>query len=170
MHLKCVWTCVCPLGMLCISRRSVSSVAQSCPTLCNLMDRSMPGLPVHYQLPQLAQTHAHRVGDTIQPCHLLSSPSPPALNLSQGHGLFQRVSSMHQVAKDCSFSFSINPSNDYSGLISFRMDWLDLLAVQGILKSLLQHHSFKASILLHSAFFTAQLTSIHDYWKNHSLD
>ena len=132
---------------------SVSSVTQSYPTLCYPMDCDMPGLPVHHHLPELAQTHAHRVGDTIQPCHLLSSPSPPALNLSQGHGLFQRVSSMHQVAKDCSFSFSINPSNDYSGLISFRMDWLDLLAVQGTLKRLLQHHSSKALILWCSLFF-----------------
>ena len=122
----------------------------------------MPGLPVHHHLPELAQTHAHRVGDTIQPCHLLSSPSPPALNLSQGHGLFQRVSSMHQVAKDCSFSFSINPSNDYSGLISFRMDWLDLLAVQGTLKSI------NYSVL--SFLYSSMLTSIHDYWKNHSFD
>ena len=103
----------------------------------------------------------HWVGDAIQPSHPLSSPSPPALNLSQHQGLFKWVSSSHQVAKVLDFSFSINPSNDYSGLISFRMDWLDLLAVQGTLKSLLQHHSSKASILWRSAFFIVQLS--HPY-------
>ena len=138
-----------------------SSVSQSCPTLCNPMDCSMPGFPVHHQLPELAQTQVHQVSDAIQPSHPLSSPSPPAFNLSQHQGLFQGVSSSHQVAKYWSFSFSISPSNEYSGLISFRMDWLDLLAVQGTLRSLLQHHSSKASILQHSAFFTVQLS--HPY-------
>ena len=94
-------------------------------------------------------------------------PFPPALNLSQHQGLFQWVSSSHQVAKV--FTFNVSPSNEYSGLISFRMDWLDFLAVQGTLKSLLQHHSSKASILWCSAFFSPTLTSIHDYWKNHNL-
>ena len=94
-------------------------------------------------------------------------PFPPALNLSQHHGLFQWVSSSHQVAKV--FTFNVSPSNEYSGLISFRMDWLDFLAVQGTLKSLLQHHSSKASVLWCSAFFSPTLTSIHDYWKNHNL-
>ena len=144
---------------------SVSSVTQSCLTLCNPMDSSTPGFPVH-QLPELAQTHVYRVGDAIQPSHLLSSPSPPAFNLSQHQGLFQGVSSSHQVAKNWSFSFGISPSNEHPGLIFFRMDWLDLLAVEGTLKSLLQHHSSKASIVQHSA----TLTSIHDYWKNHSFD
>ena len=125
------------------------------------MNCSTPGLPVHHQLLESTQTHVHRVGDAIQPSHPLSSPSLSALNLSQHQGLFQRVSSSHQVAKVLSFSFSISPSNEYSGLISFRMDWLDLLAVQGTLKSLLQHYSSKASILRHSAFFIVQLS--HPY-------
>ena len=126
------------------------------------MNRSTPGLPVHHQLTESTQTHVHRVGDAIQPSHPLWSPSPPALNLSQHQGLFQWVSSSHQVAKKYwSFSFNISPSNEYSGLISFRMDWLDLLAVQGTLKSLPQHHSSKTSILWHSAFFIAQVS--HPY-------
>ena len=125
----------------------VSSVAQLCPTLCNLMDCSMPGLPVHHQLPELAQTHVHRVGDAIQPSHPLSSPSPPAFNLSQHQGLFKWVSSSYQVAKLLEFQLQYSPSNEYSRLISFRMDWLDLLAVQGTLKSLFQYHSSKPSVL-----------------------
>ena len=125
------------------------------------LDCRTPGLPVHHQLPELAQTHAHRVDDAIQPSHPLSSPYPPAFNSSQRRVLFQRVGSSHQVAKCWSFSFSISPSNEYSGLISFRMDWLDLLAVPGTLKSLLQHHSWKASFLWHSAFFIVQLS--HPY-------
>ena len=119
------------------------------------MDWSTPGFPVHHQLPELAQTHVHWVSVAIQPSHLLSSSSPPAFNLSQHQGLFQWVSSLHQ---DRSFSFSISPSNEYSGLISFRIDWFDLLAVPGTLKSLLQHHNSKASILWCSAFFIAQLS------------
>ena len=122
------------------------------------MNRSMPGLPVHYQLPEFTQTHVHRVGDAIQSSHPPLSPSPPALNLSQHQGLFKWVSSSHQVANYWSFSFNISPSNEHPGLISFRMDWLDLLAVQGTLKSLLQHHSSKASIFWRSAFFTVQLS------------
>ena len=135
------------------TRISVSSVAQLCLTLCDPMDCSMPGFPVLHQLPELAQTHVHWVGNAIQPSHPLLSPSSPAFNFSQHQGLFQWVSSSHQVAKVLEFSFSISPSNEYSGLISFRMHWLDLLAVQGTLKSLLQHHSSKASILQYSAFF-----------------
>ena len=112
-----------------------SSVAQSCPTLCSPMDCSTPGLPVHYQLPELAQTHVHWVGDAIQPSHPLSSPSPPALSLSQ-HQVFSSESAfLIRWPKYWSFSFNISPSNDHSRLISFRMDWLDLLAVQGTLKS-----------------------------------
>ena len=134
-----------------------NSVSQSCPTPCKPMDCSTPGFPIHYQLPELIQTHVHRVTDAIQLSHSLSSPSPPALNLSQNQGLFQWVSSSHQVAKVLSFSFSICPSNEYSELISLRMDWFDLLPVQGTLKSLLQHHSSKASILRGSAFFIVPL-------------
>ena len=148
-----------------------SSVAQSCPTLCNPMDCSTPGLPVHHQLSEFMQTHVHRVGDAIQPSHLLLSPSPPALNLSQHQGLFQWVSSLYQWPKYWSFSFNISPSNEHPGLITFRMDWLDLFAVQGTLRSLLQHHSSKASILWRSAFFTVQLSHLYmTTGKNHSLD
>ena len=145
-----------------------SSVTQSCPILCDPMDCSTPGLPVHHQLPEFTQTHVHWVGDAIQPSHPLSSPAPPAFNLSQHQGLFHWVRSSHQVAKvlvalantsgGWSISFSISPSNEYSRLISFRMDWLDLLAVQGTLKRVLQHHSSKASILRCSAFFIVQLS------------
>ena len=127
------------------------------------MDCSMDSrLPcVHHQLPELTQTHARQVSDAIQPSHSLSSPSPPAFNLFQPQGLFQLVTSLNQAPKDWSFSFSISPSNEYWGLISFRIDWFDLLAVQGTLKSLLQHHSPKASILQHLLFFTIQLS--HPY-------
>ena len=113
-----------------------SSVTQSCPTLCDPMDCSMPGLPVHHQLPELAQTHAHWVGDAIQSSHPQVAPSP-ALNLSQHQGLSNESVLRIRSPKYWSFSFCIGPSNEYSGLISFRMDWLDLLAVQGTLKNLL---------------------------------
>ena len=128
------------------------------------MDGSTPGFPFHHQLLELAQTHAHQVSDTTQPSHL-SSPSPAAFNLSQHQSLFQSV--LH-IRWPKYWSFSISPSNEYSRLISFRIDWFDLLAVQGTLKSLLQHHSSKASILRCSALFMVQLS--HDYWKNHSFD
>ena len=112
------------------------SVAQSCSTLCDAMGSSTPGFPILHQLLELAQTHVYLVSDAIQPSHPLSSPSPPAFNLSMHNGLFQRVSHLHiRWLKYWSFSFS--PSNEYSGLISFRTDWLDLLADQGTLKSLL---------------------------------
>ena len=138
-----------------------SLVAQSCPTLWDPMDCSTPGFPVHHQLPEFTQTHVHWVGDAIQPSHPLSSPSPPAFNLSWHQALFQWVSSSHQVAKVLEFQLQHQSFNGYSGLISFRMDWLDLLAVQGTLKSLLQHHSSKASILQHSPFVIVQLS--HPY-------
>ena len=138
----------------------VSSVTQSCPTLCNPMDCSMSGFPIPYELPELAQTHVHWVSDAIQPSHPLSSPSPPAFNLSQHQGLFRWISSAHQLAKVLEFQPQHQFFHEYSGLISFRMNWLDLLVVQGTLKSL-QYHSSKASILLHSAFFIDQLS--HPY-------
>ena len=125
------------------------------------MDCSTPGLPVHHQLPEFTQTHVHRVSDAIQPSHPLSSPSPPALNLSQHRGLLNESVLCIRCPKYWSFSFSISLSNEYSGLISFRMGWVDLLAVQGTLKSLLQHHSSKASVLQHSTFFIVQLS--HPY-------
>ena len=153
-----------------MSEQFFSSVAQSCLTLWDATDWSTPGIPVHHQLRELTQTPVHQVGDAIPPSHPLSSPSPPAFNLSQHQGLFKWVSSLHQWPKYWSFSFSISPSIEYWGLISFRMDWLDLLAVQETLKSILQHHSSKASILWCSAVFIVTLTSIHDDWKNHSVD
>ena len=126
------------------------------------MDCSAPGLPVLHHLPELAQTHVHCVGDAIQPPHPLSSPSPPALNLSQHQGVFSNESALHiRWSKYWSFSFNISPSNEHPELISFRIDWLDLLAVQATLKSLLQHHSSKASILRCSAFLIVQLS--HPY-------
>ena len=125
------------------------------------MDCSMPGFPVHHQLPELTQTHVHWVGDAIQPSHPLLSPSPPAFNLSQHQGLSHETILPIRWAKYWSFSFGISPSSEYSGLISFRIDWLDLLAVQGTLKTLLQHHSSKASILWRSVLFIVWLS--HSY-------
>ena len=125
------------------------------------MNRSTPGLPVHHQLPEFTQTHVRRVSDAIQPSTLcrplfLLPPIPPSIRV------FSNESTLRiRWPKYWSFSFSINPSKEHPGLISFRMDWLDLLAVQGTLKSLLQHHSSKASILQRSAFFTVQLS--HPY-------
>ena len=112
---------------------SISPIALSCPGLCDPMDCSMPGSPVHSQLPELAHTHVHRVSDATQPSHPLSSPSPPAFSLSQHQGLFQGVSSLHQLAKVLELQFQHQTSNEYSRLISFRIDWFDLLAVQGTL-------------------------------------
>ena len=123
-----------------------SSVTQSYLILCNPMDCSRPGFPVNHQLLELAQTHVQWVSDAIQPSHPLSSPSP-VFNICQNQGLFKWVSTMHQMAKVLeSFSFSISPSSEYSGLISLRVDWFDPLAVQGTLKSILQYPSSKASI------------------------
>ena len=135
-----------------------SLVAQSCPTLCNPVDRSTPSLPIHHQLPEFTQTHVHWVGNAIQPSHPLSSPSPLP-SIFPSIGVFSNESALRiRWPKYWSFSFNISPSNEHPGLISFRMDWLDLLAVQGTLKSLLQHYNSKASILWYSAFFTVQLS------------
>ena len=123
------------------------------------MNRSPPGLPVHHQLPEFTQTRVHRVSDAIQPSHpplLLLPPIPPSIRVFSNESTLPM-----RWPKYWSFSVSIIPSKEIPGLISFRMDWLDLLAVQGTLKSLLQHHSSKASILQHSAFFTVQLS--HPY-------
>ena len=120
------------------------------------MNSSILGLPVHHQLPDFSQTHVHWGGDAIQSSHPPLSPSPPALKLSRQEGIFTWVSSSHQVAKVLELQHQ--SSSEYSELISFRIDWLDLLAVQGTLKSLLRHHSSKASILQHSAFFMVQLS------------
>ena len=129
-------------------RNSVSSVTQSCLNLCDPMNHSMPGLPVHLQLPEFTQIHVHRVSDAIQPSHPLSPlllllPIPPSIKV------FSNESTLHmRWPKYWSFSFSIIPSKEIPRLISFRMDWLDLLAVQGTRKSLLQHHSSKSPTLL----------------------
>ena len=125
------------------------------------MDCSTPGLPVHHPLPEFTQTHVIEVGDAIQPS-LLSCPLLLPPSIFPSIRVFSNDSALHiRWPKDWSFSFSISPSNEYSGRISFRMDWLDLHAVQGTLKSLLQHHGLKASILLRSAFFIVQLS--HPY-------
>ena len=138
-----------------------SSVAQSCPTLCDPTNRSTPGLPVHHKVPEFTQLMPI---ESVMPsshlilcCHLLLLPPvPPSIRV------FSNESTLHmRWPKHWSFIFSINPSNEHPGLISFRMDWLDLLAVQGTLNSLLQHHSSKASILRRSAFFRVQLS--HPY-------
>ena len=150
-----------------------SSVAQSCLTLCDPMNCSMPGLPVHHQLLEFTQTHVHR----DQWCHLAISssvvPFSSCLQSLPASESFPVSQLLHmRRPKYWSFSFSIIPSKEIPGLISFRMDWLDLLAVQGTFKSLLQHHSSKASVLQHSlthSFFTVQLS--HPYhWKNCSLE
>ena len=125
------------------------------------MNCSTSGFSVHHYLPKFAQTHVHWVGDTIQPSHPQSPPSPLYLNFPQHQGLFQWVGSLHEVAKVLELqlqdqSFQWTPRTDL-----LRMDWLDLLSVQGTLKSLLQHHSWKASVLQCSAFFTVQLS--HPY-------
>ena len=141
---------------LCYSAQ-FSLVTQSCLTLCGPMDCSTPGLSVYHQLPESIQTHVHWVGEAIQPSHPLSSlllpPSifPSIRVFSSESGLRMRW------PKDWSFSFNISPSNEHPGLTSFSMHWLDLFAVQGTLKSLLQHHTSKASILQGSAFFMVQL-------------
>ena len=125
------------------------------------MNCSTPGLPVHHQLPEFTQTHVHRVGDAIQPSQPLLAPSPSA-PIPPSIRVFSNEATLRmRWPKYWSFSFSIIPSKEHPGLISFRMDWLDLLAVQGTLKSLLQHHSSKASSLWHSAFFTVHLS--HPY-------
>ena len=181
------WTCISHIGKLILyhsatrelspyfqclfSSVQFSSVTQSCPTLCDSMNPSMPGLPVHHQLPEFTQTNIHRVSDASQASHRLSSilllpPIPLSIRV------FSNESALRiRWPKYWSFSFSIIPSKEHPGLMSFRIDWLDLLAVQGTLKSLLQHHSSKASILRCSAFFTVQLS--HPYMnteKNHSFD
>ena len=143
------------------------SVTQSCPTPCDPMDCNMPGLPVHHQLPEFTQIHVHWVSDAIQPSHPLSSPSPPALNLSQHQGLFQWVGSLHQVAKVLEFqhqpaSASILPMNTQDW---YPLGWTGLISLQGL--SRIFFKSIHSSVL--SFIYSPTLTSIHDHWKNHSL-
>ena len=130
---------------------SGSPAMQSCLTLCDPMDYRTPGLPVHHQLPELNQTQVHQASDATQPFHSLSSPSPPTFNLFQHQGLFKWVNSSHQVAKVLEFQLQHCPSNEHSELISFRMDWFDLLAVQGTLKSF-------SNTTVQNQFFRAQLS------------
>ena len=127
--------------MLITIPRCCCSVTKLCPTLCYLMDCSIPGFSVFHYLSEFAQTHVHCIGDAIQPSCLLLSPSPPASSLSQSQGLFNALALRIRWPKYWSFSFSISLSSEYSGLISFRIDWFDLLAVQGTLNSLLLHHN-----------------------------
>ena len=129
-----------------------SSVAQSCPTLCDLMDCTTPGFPVHHQLPEPTQAHVHPIGDAIQPSHPLSCSSPPAFNLSQHQGLFHEWVLHLRWPKHWSFSFSISPSSEYSGLTSFRMDWLVLLAAQVLSRI------FSNTTIQKHRFFRAQLS------------
>ena len=138
-----------------------------CSTLCDPMNRSTPGLPIHHQLPESTQTHVHRVGDAIQPPHLLSFPLllpliPPSIRV------FSNESALcMRWPKYWSFSFSISPSNEHPGLISFRMDWLDLAVVPGSSPTLqLKSINSSAFSFLHSP----TVTSIHDHWRNHSID
>ena len=150
---------------------SSSSVAQSCPTLCDPMDRSTPGLPVHHQLPESTQTHAHGVSDAIQPSHPLSSPSPPALNLSQHQGLFKWVSSSNQMAKGLQFQLQHpciqwTPRTDllYNGLVGSPCSPRSSQESSPTP----QFKSINSSAL--SFLYSPTLTSIHDYWKNHIFD
>ena len=155
---------------MCCGSVQFSSVAQSCPTLCDPMDCSTPGLPVHHQLLEFTQTHVHRVGDTIQPSH-------PLLRLLLLTSIFPRIRVFSKESALCirwpkywSFSFNISSSSEHPGL-TFRMDWLNLLAVQGTLKCLLQHQQFKSIYSSALSFLhSPTLTSIHNHWKNHSLD
>ena len=138
------------------------SVTQLCLT-CDAMDCSMPGFPLFHRLPELAQTHVYWVSDAIQPSHSLLSPFPPAFNLSQ-----QRVFSNESalcIRWPKYWHFSISPSNEYSGLISFKIDWFDFLAVQGTLKSLESIISVALSLL-----YGLAVTPVYDYWKDHNLD
>ena len=151
-----------------ISLSCCCSVTKSCPTLCNPKDCSTPGVPVHHQLLKPTQTHVHHVGDAIQPPYPLSSPSPPAFNLSQHQGLFNESVLRIRWPKYWGFSFGISPTNVCSGLISFRIDWFDLLALQGTQESspASQFESFSS---VFSLLYGPTLTSVHDYWKTIAL-
>ena len=144
MHSMCESKYMSPLYMY---MYQFSSVALSCLILCDPKDWSTPGFPVHHQLLELTQTHVHQVSDAIQPSYPLLSLSLPAINLSSIRVFSSESVLLITGPKYGSFNISISPSSEYSGLISFRMDWWNLLAVQGTLKSFLQHHSSKASIL-----------------------
>ena len=170
-RLLIIWILGFLISLWWFSSVQFSSVTQSCLTLCDPMNSNMPGLPVHHQLPEFTQTHVHWVGDVIQPSHPLSSPSPPALNLSQHQGLFKWVSSLHQVAKVLEFqlqhqSFQWTPRTDllYDGLIGSSCSPRDSQECSPI-------PQFKSiNSLALSFLYSPTLISIHDYWKNHNLD
>ena len=130
------------------------------------MDCSTPGFPVHHQLPELAQTYVHWVSNAIQPSYPLSSPSPPAFNLSQHQGLFHWVSSLHQMAKVLELQLHINPSNACSGLISFKLDWFDLLLFKGFSRLFSAPQFESISSLAFNLLYGPTLISVHDYWTN----
>ena len=168
-------TYVCKNIWSCLKERTssvqFSSVAQSCLTLCDPMNCSAPGLPVHHQLPEFTQTHIHRVGDAIQSSHPLSSPSPPAPNPSQHQSLFQWVNSSHEVTKVLEFqlqhrSFQRNPRADLlqNGLVGSPCSPRDSQESSPTT----QFKSINSWVL--SLLHSPALTSIHDHWKNHSLD
>ena len=144
---------------------SCCSVTPSYPTLCDLMDYSMPGFPVLHHLPELAQTHVHQVSDAIQPSRPLSSPAFVFPNIRA----FSNELALH-IRWPKYWTFSISPSNEYSGLISFRIDWFDLLAVQGTQESSPTPQFKSINSLALSLLYGPTFTSIHDYWKNHSFD
>ena len=172
LSLPCSGYClVSPFSSFHFTSLQFSSVTQSCPTLCNPMDCSMPGLPVHHQLPEFTQTQVHRVGNAIQPSHPLSSPSPPIFNLAQHQGLFKWINSLHQVAKVLEFQLQ-----HQSFQWIFRTDFLqDGLIGSPCCPRDSQESSptpqFKTiNSLVLSFLYNPTLTSIHDYWKNHSFD
>ena len=160
-------TFFCPCSALSVSQ--IHSIAQPCLTLCNPMDCSMPSFPVLHHLLELAQAHVCWIGDAIQPFHLPLSSPLPALYLSQHQGLFQWVSSSHHVTKYWSFSFSISSSNEYSGLISFRIDWSPCGPRDSQASSPTPQFKSINSLAL-SFLYSPTLTPIHDYWKNHSFE
>ena len=147
------------------------SILQSCPSLCDRTECSIPGSPVYHQLPELAQTHVHRVGDAIQPSHPLSSPLLPSI-IPSIRVLSNESDFSIRWLKHWSFGFSISTFNEYSGLVSFRIDQFDFISVQRTLKSLLQHHSSKLnySALSYIYIDIYTLTSIYDCWKTHSFE
>ena len=159
--MKYNWQITLNVGVCINTSVQFSSVAQLCPALCNPMNCSTPGFPVCHQLLESAQTYVHWVGDAIQPSHPLLSPFPPALNLSQHQGLFKWVSSSQQVAKVLESQFQHQSFQWIFRTDFLWMDLLDIHAVQETLKSFLQHHSSKASILWRSAFFIVQLSHLY---------
>ena len=145
------------------------SVTQLCPTLFDPMDCSTPAFPVYHQLPEFTQTHVHWVSDAFQPSHPLLPPPPLALNPSQHQDVFKWVGSLHQVAKVLELEFSISPSNEFSGLISFRIDCLISLKSKG-LSTVFFNTTVQKQPFFGAQLYGLNLTSIHDYWKNHSFD